>query len=81
MANGQPAFAVYQREPDGASRAHAVLVPTVTATGIARIVTFHNPGLFASFGLPTAIPGDPAGLYLIGPPNGRRKLQHPGSRT
>jgi len=27
-------------------------VPTVTATGIARIVAFQNPGLFASFGLP-----------------------------
>ena len=56
MANGQPAFAVYQREPDEGYHAHAVLVPTVTATpagtGIARIVAFQNPGLFASFGLP-----------------------------
>jgi RNA polymerase sigma-70 factor, ECF subfamily len=51
-ANGQPAFAVYQREPDGAYHAHAVLVPTVTTTGIARIVSFLNPGLFGSFGLP-----------------------------
>jgi RNA polymerase sigma-70 factor (ECF subfamily) len=56
MANGQPAFAVYQRGRDGAYHAHAVLVPTVTATdtgtGIARIVAFQNPGLFALFGLP-----------------------------
>ena len=51
-ANGQPAFAVYQRGPDGAYHAHAVLVLTVTATGIARIIAFQNPGLFASFGLP-----------------------------
>ena len=51
-ANGQPAFAVYQREPGGAYVAHAVLVPTVTTTGIARIIAFQNPGLFASFGLP-----------------------------
>jgi hypothetical protein len=29
-----------------------VLVPTVTPTGIARIIAFQNPGLFASFGLP-----------------------------
>jgi RNA polymerase sigma-70 factor (ECF subfamily) len=50
--NGQPAFAVYRREPGGAYHAHAVLVLTVTATGIARIVAFQNPGLFASFGLP-----------------------------
>src|SRR5438046_1205667 len=52
MANGQPAFAVYQRQPRDAYHAHAVLVPTVTAAGIARIVAFQSPGLFASFGLP-----------------------------
>jgi RNA polymerase sigma-70 factor (ECF subfamily) len=61
-ANGQPAFAAYQREPDGMYRAYAVTVPTVTTTGIARIVTFFDPGLFGSFGLPAAIPADPAGL-------------------
>jgi RNA polymerase sigma-70 factor, ECF subfamily len=52
MANGQPAFAVYQREPGGGYHAHAVLVLTVTGTRIARIVSFQNPGLFGSFGLP-----------------------------
>ncbi len=52
MANGQPAFAVYQREPGGGYHVHAVLVLTVTRTGIARIVSFQNPGLFGSFGLP-----------------------------
>jgi RNA polymerase sigma-70 factor (ECF subfamily) len=52
MANGQPAFAVYQREEGEAYQAHAVLVLTVTTTGIARIVAFQNPALFASFGLP-----------------------------
>jgi RNA polymerase sigma-70 factor (ECF subfamily) len=52
MANGQPAFAVYQREPGGEYHAHAVLVLTVTRTGIARIVSFQNPDLFGSFGLP-----------------------------
>ena len=51
-ANEQPAFAVYQREPGGGHHAHAVLVLTVTKTGIARIVSFQNPGLFGSFGLP-----------------------------
>ena len=51
-ANGQPAFAVYQREPDGTYQAHAVQVLTVTATGIARIVSFLDVGLFRSFGLP-----------------------------
>ena len=51
-ANGQPAVAVYQREPGGQYHAHAVLVLTVATTGIARIVSFQNPGLFGSFGLP-----------------------------
>jgi RNA polymerase sigma-70 factor (ECF subfamily) len=55
MANGQPAFAVYERGPDGTHHAHAVLVLTVTRTGIARIVSFQNPGLFGSFGLPPAL--------------------------
>jgi RNA polymerase sigma-70 factor, ECF subfamily len=52
VANGQPAFAAYQRDPGGAYQAHAILVLTATATGIARMVAFQNPGLFASFGLP-----------------------------
>jgi len=68
-ANGQPAFAAYMREPDGAYRAHAVLVPAITATGIARIVSFGDPGLFPVFGLApehgtATIPAGPAGLSL-----------------
>ena len=52
MANGQPAFAAYQRGPDGTFYSHAVLVPAITTTGIARIVSFREPGLVESFGLP-----------------------------
>ena len=48
----QPAFAVYRRERDGTYRAHALQVPTLTATGIARIVAFQSPALFGAFGLP-----------------------------
>jgi RNA polymerase sigma-70 factor (ECF subfamily) len=51
-ANGQPAFAVYQRGADGAYRAHGLLVLTLTAAGISRIVTFRDPSLFAAFRLP-----------------------------
>jgi RNA polymerase sigma-70 factor, ECF subfamily len=51
-ANTEPAFAVYRREPDGAYRAHAMLVPTVTAAGIARIIAFQDLVLFGLFGLP-----------------------------
>jgi RNA polymerase sigma-70 factor (ECF subfamily) len=51
-ANGQPSFASYVREPDGTYQAHAITVPTLTTQGIARIVTFRDPGLFKLFGLP-----------------------------
>jgi RNA polymerase sigma-70 factor, ECF subfamily len=61
VANGQPAFAVYQREPDDIYHAHAVQVLTVTTRGITRIVAFTDPGLFASFGLPGEYGGAPAG--------------------
>jgi RNA polymerase sigma-70 factor, ECF subfamily len=59
-ANGQPAFAVSQREPGGVYHAHAVLVLTITRTGIKRIVSFQNQALFGSFGLPPEQPA--AGL-------------------
>ena len=52
LANGQRAFAIYQRGPDGAYHAHAMLVPTITQSGIARIIAFQDPGLFGLFGLP-----------------------------
>jgi RNA polymerase sigma-70 factor (ECF subfamily) len=55
-ANGQPAFAVYQRGDDGVYRAHAVQVLTCTRTGVARIVSFIEPRLFATFGLPQELP-------------------------
>ena len=51
-ANGQPAFAAYERGPDGVYRAHAVMVLTLTPAGIARMFFFLDPGLFEAFGLP-----------------------------
>jgi RNA polymerase sigma-70 factor, ECF subfamily len=52
MANGQPAFAMYERDSEGSYQAYGVTVPQVTAAGIARIITFFDPSLFGSFGLP-----------------------------
>jgi RNA polymerase sigma-70 factor (ECF subfamily) len=51
-ANGQPALAVYRRDPDGTYHAHAIIVLTITGTGIARMVAFQDPDLFGPFGLP-----------------------------
>jgi RNA polymerase sigma-70 factor, ECF subfamily len=63
-ANGQPAAAAYFRGADGSYHAYGIVVLTVTATGIARIVVFADPGLFAWFGLPAdqaTVPTGPAG--------------------
>jgi RNA polymerase sigma-70 factor (ECF subfamily) len=66
-ANGQPAFAVYGRDGE-AFRLHGLTVLSVTPTGIARIVSFLDPDLAPSFGLPRELPpaaataADPAGL-------------------
>jgi RNA polymerase sigma-70 factor (ECF subfamily) len=51
-ANGQPAAAAYRRGDDGAYRAYGIVVLTASATGIARLVVFGEPGLFGRFGLP-----------------------------
>jgi RNA polymerase sigma-70 factor (ECF subfamily) len=54
-ANGQPAFAVYQRDEDGTYRAHAVQVLTVTRAGLAGVVSFNDGSLLAMFGLPPTL--------------------------
>jgi RNA polymerase sigma-70 factor (ECF subfamily) len=58
-ANGQAAFAVYRRDPGGVYQAHAVIVPTLTTAGVARMVAFQNPGLLPLFGLPRQYPPAP----------------------
>jgi RNA polymerase sigma-70 factor (ECF subfamily) len=50
-ANGQPAFAMYMRAADGYA-AHAIVVLTIATAGITRITMFHQPALFAGFGMP-----------------------------
>jgi len=55
-ANGQPGFACYLRGRDGQYHAHAVQVLTIGAAGIAHVVSFNQPELFAAFSLPPALP-------------------------
>jgi RNA polymerase sigma-70 factor, ECF subfamily len=55
-ANGQPAFAAYLRGHDGVHRAHAVQVLTVSAAGIAHVVSFNQPELLATFGMAQTLP-------------------------
>jgi RNA polymerase sigma-70 factor, ECF subfamily len=56
QANGQPAAAAYRRGSDGAWQAYGVVVLTPTATGIAHIRSFGDPGLLATFGFPPVSP-------------------------
>jgi RNA polymerase sigma-70 factor (ECF subfamily) len=55
-ANGQPAFAAYLRDHDGVYRAHSICVLTTAASRVARVTSFNDAGLFATFGLPQAAP-------------------------
>jgi RNA polymerase sigma-70 factor, ECF subfamily len=55
VANGQPAFASYRREPDGSYQAHAIQVLSTLCGRISRIVIFLDPGLFTTFGLPRSL--------------------------
>jgi RNA polymerase sigma-70 factor (ECF subfamily) len=55
-ANGQPALAAYIRDHDGGYRAYAICVLTIAASHVARVTSFNDPGLFATFGLPQAAP-------------------------
>jgi hypothetical protein len=54
-ANGQPAAAVYHRDPVGVLRAHGIVVLDPTVTGISRVVEFHHPVLVATFGFPDVL--------------------------
>ena len=72
-ANGQPAFAAYQRESDGVYRAHGIMVLTIAASLVTRTTMFMDPALLATFGLPSALSasGDPAGTRREGPDGSR----------
>ena len=54
-ANGQPAAVVYHRAADGALRGSDVVVLAATATGVSRVVAFHDPGLVVLFGFPEVL--------------------------
>ncbi|SEF24217.1 RNA polymerase sigma-70 factor, ECF subfamily [Amycolatopsis pretoriensis] len=54
-ANDQPAAAVYHRDTGGTYRAHGIVVLTATATGVSRVVEFHDPALVSTFGFPEVL--------------------------
>ena len=60
-ANGQPAFAWYVRGRDRIFHAHSIQVLTLTKAGVAAVLDFHRPDLFAAFGLPVDRAGNDNG--------------------
>jgi RNA polymerase sigma-70 factor (ECF subfamily) len=54
-ANGQPAAVDYYRDGDGTYHAYGVVVLDTTDAGIARIVSFGDPGLVPLFGFPSML--------------------------
>ena len=50
VANGQSAAVVYNRDTEVGLRAHGIVVLAPTATGVSRVVEFHDPALVAMFG-------------------------------
>ncbi len=55
QANGQPAFAIYQRTDEGSYQAFGVHVLALAGIQIAAITSFIDPSLPALFGLPPAL--------------------------
>jgi RNA polymerase sigma-70 factor (TIGR02960 family) len=54
-ANGQPAAVVYHRDGGGALQADGAVVLAPTATGVSRVIKFHDPALAATFGFPQVL--------------------------
>jgi RNA polymerase sigma-70 factor (ECF subfamily) len=54
-ANGQPAFAVYERGADGRFAAHSLHVLTLAGETISTLTLFVEPRLFPAFGLPPVL--------------------------
>jgi RNA polymerase sigma-70 factor (ECF subfamily) len=55
-ANGQPAFGLYMRRPDGCFEPFQLQVLSLRGGQVARVAAFFDPSLFATFGLPELLP-------------------------
>jgi RNA polymerase sigma-70 factor (ECF subfamily) len=55
-ANGQPAFAVYMRAPDGVHRAFQLHTLTLGGSAVTHVTSFFDVSLFKFFQLPDALP-------------------------
>ncbi len=58
-ANGQPAFGLYMRTPEGDFRPFQLQVLTIGPSGVEHVGAFFAESLFERFGLPDSLPPDP----------------------
>lgn len=54
-ANRHPAAAVYHRDPQGTLSADGLVVLIPTASGVSRVIKFHDPALVPMFGFPEVL--------------------------
>jgi RNA polymerase sigma-70 factor (ECF subfamily) len=59
-ANGQPAYGLYMRSPDGDFRPFQLQVLELDGDRVRHVSAFFEPTLFATFGLPDRLPADHA---------------------
>jgi RNA polymerase sigma-70 factor (ECF subfamily) len=57
-ANGQPAFGLYMREPQGGFTPFHLQVLSIEDGKVTHVGAFFDPKLFATFGLPARLPAD-----------------------
>ncbi len=55
-ANGQPAFGLYMRQPDGTFTPFHLQVLTIEDGQVTHVAAFFEPTLFETFGLPAQLP-------------------------
>jgi RNA polymerase sigma-70 factor (ECF subfamily) len=61
-ANGQPAFGLYMRQPDGTFTPFHLQVLTLDGRGgVSHVAAFFDLTLFETFGLPASLPADYSG--------------------
>jgi RNA polymerase sigma-70 factor (ECF subfamily) len=61
-ANGQPAFGLYMRQPDGSFTPFQLQVLDLDGDRVAHVAAFFDTALFEQFGLPARLPANHPGV-------------------
>jgi RNA polymerase sigma-70 factor (ECF subfamily) len=63
-ANGQPAYGLYMRQPDGRFTPYHLQVLTLTDGAVSHVGAFFDPALFEIFGLPAELDAETAAALV-----------------